>query len=98
MEDLFKVLEPLEIATVVFISENHISLSVVLPVVYSIISQLSSSDSTESIAIRGFKEKVVAGMKSRWKLDDIDANLLLATATALDLRFKHLKFLTEVEQ
>ena len=41
--------------------------------VYSIISQLSSSDSTETIAIRGFKEKVVAGMKSRWKLDDIDA-------------------------
>ena len=37
-------------------------------------------------------------MKSRWKLDDIDANLLLATATALDPRFKHLKFLTEVEQ
>lgn len=98
LEDLFKVRESLEIATVVFSSENHISLSVVLPVVYSIISQLSSSDSTESIAIRGFKEKVVAGMKSRWKLDDIDANLLLATATALGPRFKHLKFLTEVEQ
>ncbi|XP_019851990.1 PREDICTED: zinc finger BED domain-containing protein 1-like [Amphimedon queenslandica] len=99
LEDLFKVLEPLEIATVVFSSESHISLSVVLPVVYSIISQLSSSDNTtESIAIRVFKEKVVAGMKTRWKLDEIDANLLLATATALDPRFKHLKFLTEVEQ
>ena len=46
LEDLFKVLEPLEIATVVFIRENHISLSVVLPVVYSIISQLSSSHLT----------------------------------------------------
>ena len=38
LEDFFKVLEPLEIATVVSSSKNHISLSVELPVVYSIIS------------------------------------------------------------
>uniref|UniRef100_A0A1X7UE26 Uncharacterized protein n=1 Tax=Amphimedon queenslandica TaxID=400682 RepID=A0A1X7UE26_AMPQE len=56
----------------------------------SIISQLSSSD--KSIAVRVFKEKVVAGIKTRWKLDEIDANLFLATATALDPRLKYLKF------
>ena len=38
LEDSFKVLETLEIATVVSSSKNHISLSVELPVVYSIIS------------------------------------------------------------
>ena len=97
LEELSKVLEPLEVATVFLSSDNNISLSTVLPVVHGLINQLDS-DGDDSLSVKNFKEKVVTGLKQRWELDSISTTKVSVIATALDPRFKQLKFLSEDEK
>ncbi len=96
LEDLLVVLKPLEVATTVFIGEKHITLSVELPIVHGIISQLTPNTS-DSTTIRNFKIKVTTGLTKRWGLDGevLERNRLSVIATAVDPRFKLLKSLTE---
>ena len=87
IEELSKVLEPLEVATVFLSSDNNISLSTVLPVVHGLINQLDS-DGDDSLSVKNFKEKVVTGLKQKWELDSISTTRVSVIATALDPRFR----------
>lgn len=59
LEDLSKVLEPLEVATVFLSKETNVSLSTVLPVVYGLVSKLAATeDDTQNIC--EVKIKIVA--------------------------------------
>ena len=94
LEDLSKVLEPLEVATVFLSKETNVSLSTVLPIVYGLVSKLAATeDDTQNI--REVKIKIVAALRRRWNLDDFDAKQVSILATALDPRFRQLKFLSD---
>ena len=53
LSDLIKCLHPLEVATVLLCEENHNSLSLVLPVIHGLISQLVATEE-DSALIRQF--------------------------------------------
>ena len=60
--------------------------------VHGLISQFDPNND-DSSTIEIFKEKVVAGLKQRWELDNIATSQVSVVATALDPRFRQLKFL-----
>ena len=97
LEDLTEVLEPLEVATVFLSKETNVSLSSVLPVVNGLVSKLATT-ANDSHIILEFKTKVVADLKQRWKLDELDTDGLSVLATALDPRFRQLKFLSNEQR
>ncbi len=97
LEDLAKVLEPLECATVFLSMETNVSLSAVLPVVYGLVSKLAATEDG-SQCIRQFKVKVVAALKVRWELNDFDTKQVSILTTALDPRFRQLKFLSDAQR
>ena len=92
LEELVKVLEPLEVATVFLSKEQNTSLSTVYPVVHGLVVKLNATEDSE--AIRSCKVKVAAAIRRRWDLDSLDVTQVSVLATALDPRFRSLKFLT----
>ena len=98
LSDLIKCLHPLEVATVLLCEENHTSLSLVLPVIHGLISQLVATEE-DSALIRQFKVTVSTELRRKWSLDDVTtASVVSTVATALDPRFRSLKFLNEEEK
>ena len=93
LEELVKVLEPLEVATVFLSKEQNTSLSTVYPVVHGLVVKLNATEE-DSEAIRSCKVKVAAAIRRRWDLDSLDVTQVSVLATALDPRFRSLKFLT----
>lgn len=62
LEDLSKVLEPLEVATVFLSRETNVSQSTVLPVVYGLLSKLAATeDDIQNIC--EVKIKIVAALR-----------------------------------
>ena len=49
----------------------------------------------DSDTIRSFKVKVAAAIRRRWDLDSLDVTQVSVLASALDPRFRSLKFLTD---
>ena len=94
LEDLVKPLQPLEVATVFLSEEHNTSLSAVLPIVHGLVSQLVSTED-DSATMRQFKVTVSSTLRRRWSLDNIAPKKVSVLATALDARFRTLKFLTE---
>jgi len=79
----------------VFLSEEHnTSLSAVLPIINGLVSQLVSTED-DSVTMRQFKVTVSSVLQRRWSLDNIAPKKVSVLATALDARFRTLKFLTE---
>lgn len=89
--NLVKILHPLEIGTTYLCSETS-SLSSILPVLFGIIKHLEVKEN-DSVVIKRFKISVESQIRSRWHLDDIDVSDINILASALDPRYKSLKFL-----
>ena len=78
-----------------FLSEEHnTSLSAVLPIVHGLVNQLVATED-DSATMRQFNVTVSSALRRRWLLDNIAPKKVSVLATALDARFRTLKFLTE---
>ena len=73
--------------------EQNISLSTVYPIVHGLVGKLDATEE-DSGAFRSFKVKVAAAIR-RWDLDSLDVTQVSVLATALDPRFRSLKFLMD---
>ena len=92
LSDLVKILQPLEIGTTYMCSETSASLSAILPILFGIIKHLEIKES-DSAVIKRFKICVECQIRTRWGLDEINATDINVLASALDPRYKSLKFL-----
>ena len=91
-EDLLPSLQKIEIATVYFSEEEKISLSTALPIVFGLADDLQALPD-DSIAVQSFKQTVKATILKRRDVEEISSILLISTA--LDPRFKLIKYLDE---
>ena len=94
LEDLSKVLAHLEVATVFLSEENNVSISGVLPIVHGLIAKLEVKDD-DSSCINKFKTKVSIALRRRWQLDYLNPTEIPVLASALDPRFRNLKYLDD---
>ena len=94
LEELAKSLEPLEVATVFFCTEKKESLFCILPTMHNVFTNMDSEEG-DSASIIAFKTAVRDSIMRRWSLDEIEPNSPLVLASALDPRFKSLRFLTD---
>ena len=92
-EDLVPILELFSIATTFFSYEENVSLSVVFPILHGILDQLGTtehSESSQSTAIKQFKETLSSNIVERFNLKELhNAHPMLLTAI-LDPCFKNL--------
>ena len=63
---------------------------------HGLVNQLDVDDD-DSLTIKTFKQKVVSGLKQRWELNSITTSQVSVIATAIDPKFRQLKFLDEYE-
>jgi len=84
LEELTKLLEPLEGATVFFCTERKVSISCTSPIMHNVFTTLIV-----------FKTAVREFIMRRWSLDVIEPDSPLVLAAALNPCFKSLKFLTD---
>ena len=94
LEDVSKVLQHLEVATVFLSAENNVSISAVLPIVHGLVTKLAIEEE-DSSCIKQFKTQVSNALKRRWGLDELDAGQIPLLVTAVDPRFHNLKFVNE---
>ena len=94
LEELTKLLEPLEVATVFFCTERKVSISCILPIMHNVFTTLDGEEG-DSASITVFKTALRESIMRRWSLDGIEPDSPLVLAAALDPRFKSLKFLTD---
>ena len=97
LEDLSKVLEHLEVATVFLSEENNVSISCVLPIVHGLITKLKVVRD-DSLSIKEFKTKASAALRRRWGVNYSNSNEILVLACAIDLRFHNLRFLSDEQK
>ena len=90
LEELAKLFEPLEIATVLFCTEK-VAISCVLPVMHSVVTSMDHEEG-DSSSVVAFKTAVVESIMRRWSFDGMEPNSLLVLAEALDPCFKSLNF------
>ena len=86
VEELVRVLEPFEIATVVLSKETNISLSTVLPILHGLKRKMVI-DEDNSPVVRQFKAKLFLQLKKRWNLASFVPTKVSVLATVLDPRF-----------
>lgn len=96
LEDLKKILQPFEIATVILSKETNVSLSTVLPIVHGLKKKMTIVEE-DSPVVKQFKTKIVEAMAKRWDLQNLEPTQVSVLATALDPRFRQLSFLS-IEQ
>ena len=94
LEDVSKVLERLEVATIFLNAGNNVSISAVFSVVHGLLTKLAIEEE-DSSCIKQFKTQVSSALKRRWGIDELDASQIPMLATAVDPRFCNLKFLHE---
>ena len=89
-EDLVTILELFSVATTFFSYEENVSMSAVFPILYGILDQLGTTEISESIIIKQFKETVSSNIIERFELRTLhNAHPMLLTAI-FDPRFKNL--------
>ena len=94
LEDIAKVLEHLEVATVFLSAENNVSISAVLPIVHGLVTKLAVEEE-ESVCVKQFKVQISSALKRRWNLDKLNPVQVPLLASALDPRFHNIKFLSD---
>lgn len=92
IKDLAEVLEVIEVATTQLSGEKYPTMSLVLPLVFGLRSQLAESDD-DRCAVALFKRKLREQLTVRFSLDDLDPTSLPVLCTALDPRFRSLSFM-----
>ena len=93
LEDVAKILKHLEVAIVFLSAENDVSISAVLPVVHGLVTKLAVEE--DSACVKQFKTQVSSALKQRWDLEKLSPVEVPLLATALDPRFRNLKFLND---
>ena len=97
LQELVKPLELLQTATTFLSQETNVSGSCVYPVIHGLITNLNTAEE-DLPAIRNFKVVVATALERRWSFDDIDLTSSPALLSALDPRFRGLKFLSDCEK
>ena len=94
---MVKPLELLQTATTFLSQEANVSESCVYPVIHGLITNLYTAEE-DLPAIRNFKVVVATALERRWSFDDIDLTSSPALLSALDPRFRGLKFLSDCDK
>lgn len=92
LQEVVRVLEPLEIATVFLNYECNTSVSCLYLILFGIIENLQVS-TDDSPACNHLKNEIVSAIKTGWSLNAIDPHGVYILSATLDPRFKNLKFL-----
>ncbi|XP_055035972.2 E3 SUMO-protein ligase ZBED1-like [Misgurnus anguillicaudatus] len=96
IEEILPVLQTLKIATEALGGENYVSVSMVYPLVHSLLSRHLQVSGEESQKVNEFKNTVAASLKQRVHNANLqNAGKTPLLASALDPRHKHLRFLDE---
>ena len=104
IQQLLPVLRPLAKATTIMCAELHVGLSFIYPVILNLLDEdvgVLRDDESDVAAARNFKSTVRAQLRTRFKLDTDDYNLMTSVpiiACFLDPRFKDLLFLPEQDR
>ncbi|XP_051899173.1 E3 SUMO-protein ligase ZBED1-like [Pristis pectinata] len=96
VQDIVDILKPLAIATSTFAKERFSSLSLVKPVVTSLVHKHLAASESDSELAREVKQAIRADL-DRW-YSDPQVNQVLNLACALDPRFRGLDFLGQAER
>ncbi|XP_008291221.1 putative solute carrier family 22 member 31 isoform X1 [Stegastes partitus] len=84
---------PLITLTELLSQEENLSLSATVPMLFNLKKRHLSPEEDDSPAIAEMKETLIAEIDSRWQLTDLDPSSLYLLSSALDHRFKQLRFL-----
>ncbi|XDV26736.1 hypothetical protein PO909_030371 [Leuciscus waleckii] len=96
IEEILPVLHSLKIASEALGGENYVSVSMVYPLVQSLLSRHLQMSGGESQKVNEFKNTVAASLKQRINIANLqNAGKTPLLASALDPRHKHLRFLDE---
>lgn len=93
---LLEALKPFKAATTFLSAQLTVSVSCVLPVIFGLKAKLQP-DRKDKETVRVFKQKCRVDLTTRWSLESIDFNSVLALSCAVDPRFKNLPFLSEAD-
>lgn len=91
-KELIATLKPFEVATTFLSYKENTTISVILPVSFSLVEGLKEC-SEDSATLKQFKSTLQAELVRRWSLDGLDLCSSPVLAAAVDPRFKQLKFL-----
>jgi hypothetical protein len=93
--DMAKVLKPLQIATTALCESEIVSVSLVYPIIHSLITKHLFRSEDDSAVLAEFKLTVTEELRQRFKIDDIGiADKVPILAAVLDPRHLHLSFLS----
>ncbi|CAM4480393.1 unnamed protein product [Leuciscus chuanchicus] len=96
IEEILPVLHSVKIASEALGGENYVSVSMVYPLVQSLLSRHLQMSGGESQKVNEFKNTVAASLKQRINIANLqNAGKTPLLASALDPRHKHLRFLDE---
>ncbi|KAL7382339.1 hypothetical protein ABVT39_020795 [Epinephelus coioides] len=88
-----ELLGPLIMLTELLSSEENVSLSATVPMLFNFKKRHLSPEEDDSPAIRELKKTLVTEIDSRWQLSSLEDSSIYLLSSALDPRFKQLKFL-----
>ena len=97
-EEIVKILKPFTVATTFLQAEHNASISCILPIIHGLNVSLQPSEPTaseDSVAAQQFKSIIRQELRSRWSLDDLDVTSIDVLGSALDPRFRQMKFLDD---
>lgn len=92
-QETAEVLGPLITLTELLSQEANLSLSATVPMLFNLKKRHLSPEEDDSPAIKEMKKTLVSEIDNRWQLLSLDPNSIYLLSSALDQRFKHLKFL-----
>lgn len=109
VEQMSSCLKPLKKATETLSMEKHVSISLVAPVMFTLVNRYLQIEETDSVLVNNFKTSVREDIRRRYpqlfiedegedgedREDEEVEVCLLLVASALDPRHKHLPFLSE---
>ncbi|KAJ4934524.1 hypothetical protein JOQ06_007317 [Pogonophryne albipinna] len=93
-QETAEVLGPLITLTELLSQEENVSLSATMQMLFNLKRRHLSPKEDDSPAIREVKKTLVTEIDSRWKLSLLEPSSIYLLSSALDQRFKQLKFLT----
>ena len=99
LEQLSKVLEPLQMATTVFGYDVNTSSSIIYPVLHGLIRNHLKIDDKDVTAVKHFKKQVSKDLTERFQIDEeCIASSIPFLCTAVDPRYSGVKFATNEQR
>lgn len=94
-QETSELLGPLVTFTELLSQEANLSLSATVPMLFNLKKRHLSPLEDDSPTIREMKNTLVKEIDSRWELLNLEPTSIYLLSSALDVRFKHLKFLED---